>query len=345
MRISNQPMFINKNNQVGGNGVCYPYSSRRLEKDTFTPSFTAMKKSQFSNFDFAVVEKFKAPIETFDSISDFWRWAQKEYFRVSSKDYGGRNYDTVLKRESLVCTWDQELNLNNSNYTVPEKLVIMDGITKDMKPNNEALCPVFNKNILDDTLAELREKLVQNKKLTFDFGKMYRANLRKMYMEKSSINSDESKWIIIPSKINDPEHFTENVEKLQSLSCHEWCTKNGGARVYLADGDMHIYMEKGKPKIAIRFDEDIVKEVNSELNDYEIPPEYINILSKYMKENDFLTTERVDTVLDNSKIKAVHAGYEVEGFRMPVAEPKPEPEPQPAEEKKGILSKLLALFK
>lgn len=345
MRISNQPMFINKNNQAGGNNVSYPRYSRVLDKDIFTPtpSFTALKKSQFSGIDFAVVEKFKAPIEQFNTMNDFLNWAQREYFRICCKDYGGRNYETIVKRESLVSMWDQELSMERSHYTIPEKLVIIDGITKELKPNTETVCPVFNRNILDNTISELREGLAKDKKLQFDFGKMYKANLRKMYLEKSSVNGDESKWVIIPSGINDPEHFNENVEKLQSLSCHEWCTKNGGARVYLADGDMHIYMDKGKPKLAIRFNEDVVKEINGEMNDYMIPPEYVNLISKYMRDNDFLTTERVDSILQCSKIKAAQAGYQVEDFVLPAETIKPEP--KPAEKKKGILSGFFGLFK
>ena len=302
MRISNQPIFISKNNQVGGNKICYPCYSRGLEKDTFTPtlSFTALKKSAFNGIDFAVVEKFKAPIEKFNSTDDFNTWADNEFYKICCKKYGGRQYETVIKRESMICLWEENLSFCKC-YTPAEKLLIMDSMTKDLKPNDDNICPIFNKKVLDDTLDEVKNSLSKDRKYQFDFGKIYKSNLRKMYIENSSFKADESKWIIIPSQINDPDNFESNIEKLQTLSSHEWCTKQGGARVYLSDGDMHIYMEQGKPKLAIRFNEDVVKEVNSELNDYIIPKEYIGILDNYMKENDFLTTERVDETMQKSK--------------------------------------------
>ena len=308
----------------------------QYNRPTYTPgvSFCALKKSQFSGIDFAVVEKFKAPIEKFDSMQDFLEWTSRQYHNISRKNYEGRNYATMLKRESMVCDWDQELSLD-SRYTYPEKLVIMNGITKDMNPKDETICPVFNKGILNKTLDELKENLKKDKKYQFDFGKLYKSNLREMYTKNASVDANEAKWVIIPSKINDPEHFNENVEKLQTLSCHEWCTKNGGARIYLHDGDMHIYMDHGKPKLAIRFDEDIVKEVNSELNDYKIPKEYIGILDEYMKKNDFLTTKRVDNVLNDARISA-----ESEHIFDDAVEPKSEPV-----KSKSFWSHIISFFK
>ena len=308
----------------------------QYNRPTYTPgvSFCAMKKSQFSGVDFAVVEKFKAPIEKFDSMSDFIDWTSVQYAKICSKNYEGRNYETALKRESMVFNWDQELTID-SRYTYPEKLIIMNGVTKDMNPNDETICPIFNKPILDKTLGELKARLDADKKCQFDFGKMYKSNLRKMYVKNSSANSDEAKWIVIPSKISDPEHFNQNVEKLQTLSCHEWCTKNSGARFYLSDGDIHIFMDHGKPKLAVRLDEDIVKEVNSEFNDYKIPEEYIDILDDYMKKNDFLTTPRVDNVIALSKSAA---------DRTVNLQPAPPAEPE-QEQRKSIWSRIISLFK
>ena len=123
-----------------------------------------------------------------------------------------------------------------------------------------------------------------------------------MYLSKSSIGENESKWVVIPSQINDPENYSKNVEKLQSLSCKEWCTKHGTADMYLSNGDMHIYFDKGKPKLAVRFYEDTVREINGEHNDYVIPPKYIDILEDYIRENHFITTAKVDNDLMKSKM-------------------------------------------
>ena len=338
MRIT-QPVCVNQNKfcSVNDNNR-YTRSCCRVQKDVFTPSFTGLKKSQFQGIDFAVVEKFKAPIEKFHSMDDFLAWVKDEYVKICCKDYGGRNYETMMKRESMVSGWELELQVDK-HYTDPERLIIMDGITKGMKPNDETICPVFNKDILNNTLNELKEKLAQDKKSLFDFGKMYKTNLRKMYLKKSSASNDEAKWIIIPTKINDPEHFNENIEKLQTLSCHEWCTKHGGAGFYLTDGDFHIFMDHGKPKLAIRMDEDIVKEVNGELNDYMIPKEYVGILDKYMKDNDFLTTPKVDSVIENAKRLA---GYEQKADEAVLVKAN---ETKESKQPKSLFERLLGIFK
>ena len=43
-----------------------------------TISFGAMKKSEFEGIDLAVVQKFKAPIEKFNSNNDLQKWAGKQ---------------------------------------------------------------------------------------------------------------------------------------------------------------------------------------------------------------------------------------------------------------------------
>ena len=259
-------------------------------------NFSAMKKSQFKGIDFAVVEKFKAPIEKFDTISDLHKWAESKCNRIVNADYGGRTIDVKFDRICQINDWDSYLN-DPKLYSSTEQLVILNGITRGLKPKNETICPVFNKQVLDKTLTGIKSELSKDKEYQFNFGQMYRTNLREMYSKLGETDPDSTKWIVIPSKRNDPEHFEENIKKLQSLSCHEWCTKYGGAKMYLNDGDIHIYLENGNPKLVIRFDEDIIKEVNSEHNDYIIPDKYLKMMNDYIKDNDYLTTERVDNIL------------------------------------------------
>lgn len=277
--------------------------------DVFCPSFTALKKSIFKDIDFAVVEKFKAPIEKFRSIEDFQSWAEEECYKLCLNDFGGRTGQVRYKRESMICDWDQYLN--NSNLSNSEKLLILKGITKDLKPNNENILPVYNRKILEKTLNELKTNLVQDKKLQFDFGKMYKKNLAEMYMEHSSVGKDESKWIIIPSKDNDPIHFKENVEKLQTLSPSEWCTKYTGADFHLSNGDFHIYIEKGKPKVALRLNDGLVQEINGEHNDFSIPKEYVKLTKDYLLENELITTEKANEILLKSEFDDIKKEKEV----------------------------------
>ena len=133
-----------------------------------------------------------------------------------------------------------------------------------------------NKSVLDDTLTELKSKLEENPKEQFDFGKMYKSHLQQLYSAGDKIDENTTRWIVIPSKINDSEHFLDNVKRLQTLSHDNWCTKAKGADLYLKDGDFHIYFEKGKPKIALRFVDDEIREIQGVNNDRIIQPEYID---------------------------------------------------------------------
>lgn len=53
----------------------------------YNPNFQAMKKSQFKGIDYAVVEKFKAPIEKFDVIADFQNWAKTQVQVITERKF------------------------------------------------------------------------------------------------------------------------------------------------------------------------------------------------------------------------------------------------------------------
>lgn len=272
----------------------------QYNRPTYTPTnFGAMKKSQFSGIDFAVIEKFKAPIERFNSHKDLQEWASQEFFKASTKNYGGRKKLTVYQRISAVNDWSS--TLNKSSYSETEKFLALNGVVRGLKPNEDKSCISLNREILDKTMNEVRETLKQNPKRQFDFGKMYSENLHDMYTKAMHIDENTTGWIIIPSKENDPVNYYENVKVLQNLSDKHWCTKHGGADLYLRDGDFHIYMEKGVPKLAIRFNEDTIREVNNDMNDRKISSEYMDILEEYIKKNDFILSEKAELDIHNAK--------------------------------------------
>ena len=270
-------------------------------------SFTAMKKSQFNGIDYAVVEKFKAPIEKFNTGSDLQEWARVKCDEIVDADYGGRNIDVKYDRIAQLNDWQSYLT-NPEIYSPTEQLVILNGITRGLKPDNGTICPVYNQGILYETMDSIKDNLSKNKRYQFNFAQLYKTNLREMYAKLGESDADSTKWVVIPSKKNDPENYRENLKKLRALSCHEWCTKYGGAELYLRDGDIHIYLENGNPKLVIRFDDDIIKEVNSEHNDYVIPDNYLDMVNKYIKDNDFDTTARVDGILGINEDRDKYVG-------------------------------------
>jgi len=250
-------------------------------------SFCAMKKKEFSGTDFAVVEKFKAPIEKFNSNSDLQNWAMLNYEALLNKNYSGRSEYTIKSRKHIINDWNEYLKSTNI-FTPTEKFIIINAITKGLKPNEETLPPVLNKSVLSDAIENLREKLAQDKNYQFDFRKMYVQKLRKFYSVPK-----ENHWVIIPSKQKDPQNYETNIEKLETLSHKSWCLKSYCADLYLKNGDIHIYYENGEPKLAIRFYKNTVVEIQGEKNDGKIPEKYLAELQRHVEQNSYLILDRI----------------------------------------------------
>ena len=253
-------------------------------------SFTAMKKSEFYGTDRLAIEQFKAPVEKFKRKTDFDNWANNKYKDLLKKDYKGRNKEIQIQRKNIIDEWNTYLTDENKEYSVAEKLIILNGITKNLKPDEATIPPVLNKGVLADTIYNLKKDLSTENIKAFDFNKKYTNNLRAYYMEDTTASNGETKWIIIPSKEHDKANFKQNVEKLKALSHKSWCTKSNNAEPYLSKGDFHIYLENGQPKLGVRFNGDKIAEIQGEKNDGQIPLKYFDIFNDYRKNkqlNDF----------------------------------------------------------
>ncbi|MCR5265629.1 MAG: hypothetical protein K6E29_03440 [Cyanobacteria bacterium RUI128] len=265
----------------------------------YTPvSFCAMKKSDFSGIDFAVVEKFKAPIEKFDTNDDFQNWAAEETGKIRKSDLGGRDDVVVNQRHRMKGIWSYEIAAEGA-YTPAEQLLILNGVTKSLKANDNTYMSPYNANMLQKTMSEIDDRLKTDRGYQFDFGKLYKDNLKGLYANE--VDENYTGWIIIPSRENDRDHFKENVQKLQTISGVHWCTKSTHAKPYLAAGDFHIYFENGDPKIGMRFDDDVVVEIQGALNNDRIEPAYFDVLDKYIEDNDLFLVDKAKTEYNLSK--------------------------------------------
>ena len=269
-----------------------------------TVSFGAMKKAQFKGIDHFVVEKFKAPIEKFNLANDLQAWAKKSIEVIKSKDFGGRCQETKTQRKAMIKEWVDYITKGNSAYTPAIGLLILSAITSDLGEKDDNIPPVLNKGVLADTVSDTEKMLTNNPKAQLNFSKMYKNKLRSFYMEDTKTGETETKWIIIPSKKNDPENFEANVEKLKTLSHKNWCTKSFNAEPYLAEGDFHVYLENGQPKLGVRFEDEEIVEIQGEKNDTNIPVKYLELVKKYNKDNNFILSEDAkDQVFDAEKMK------------------------------------------
>lgn len=274
-----------------------------LPKDVV--SFGSMKKTQFEGIDFAVVGKFKAPIEKFKTNNDLQNWCyDKIKTDILDKDFGGRQPETIEQRKHMLNEWSNYVLNENKAYTNSIALLILSAITKDLKPNNDKLPPVLNKGVLADCVAEVDKNLRANKKYNFDFNKIYNTKLAALYLEDTNTGENGAKWVKIPSKAHDPENFEANVEKLKALSHKNWCTKTFNAEPYLKDGDFHVYIEDGKPKLGVSFIGDTLHEIQGEANNNKLPAGYLDVMKAYIAENNFeLEYSAQEEIKDAEKIQ------------------------------------------
>lgn len=92
-------------------------------------------------------------------------------------------------------------------------------------------------------------------------------------LDKEGIQAIETsggnEWIRIPSKISDPKHYQENLQKLQRFSQGSgWCiARDYHSNAYLSKGDFWLYLVGGKPVVAIRLIGNDVQEIRGLNND------------------------------------------------------------------------------
>ena len=127
-------------------------------------SVQAMKKSQFSGLDFFVVEKFKAPIEKFDTHKDFQAWAKSKFEKLRLKNFKGRSEQSIGPRLNIIEDWAKCLSDINSPFSYAEKLLILSGVTAGLKPNTDEIPPSINNKVLSELISELKEDFTTDKK-------------------------------------------------------------------------------------------------------------------------------------------------------------------------------------
>lgn len=292
---------INRNNYEYKSGYDRMSSPNLAPLARDTVSFGALKKSEFTGLNRAIAEKFKAPIEKFNSEEDFQDWAKDEVQKIVKKDFGGRQEETKIQRKAMLKEWYKYVTEENNAYTPAIALLIMRGITAGLKPDEDTIPPVLNKGVLADTIDTLSKELKADGKKQFNFLKQYKTKLQAHYFEDSSTGITTTGWMVIPGKIKAPENFEDNVEKLKTFSHKNWCTKSFKAEPYLSEGDFHIYLENGKPKLGVRFVGDGIEEIQGENNDGKIPQKYFDEMKEHIKSENLALNENAEKEIENAE--------------------------------------------
>lgn len=294
--------FENRNNFKNESKINLNSSpAAHLNKSTI--SFTAMKKSKFEGCDLVAVNMFKAPIEKFNSNDDFQKWCQDKYKKIVLKNFSGLNDKITEERIEILNNWFDYLIGGNCKYSDAEILIILDGITKNLNSGNKRIPLDLDTTVLTETMDEISTNAKNKRDYTANFLNLYEKNFKRIF-KFGNIEDNYTGWSIIPSQHNDPNNFLDNVKKLKLFSHQSWCTKNDEAKHYLEQGDFHIYFEKGKPKLVIRYVDNVIYEIQGKNNDFIIPVGYYDILTEHIK------GQNIDPVIaDNLEITAQKVKY------------------------------------
>jgi hypothetical protein len=296
----------------------------KLGADTFT--FTGLQKQKLESWDYACAEKFKAPMNDFKTKEDFDEWCRAQleakteleqykcksgvttyrgvviFFRDKDEEFNKINNEKM----SALQLWKNYLLKENDVYAKNPALalVVFSAITEDISAKNVSTPPLLQQRVLADTVEQIQNKLAADKKSAFNFNKIYQNNLRTFAMrtEDSDTGETETKWVKIPSKTSAPENFAANVARLKALSHDAWCTKSINAEPYLAQGDFHIYLDQGKPRLGVRFSGDEIAEIQGQKNNGHIPLAYFDVAQKYINDNRFEISHNVNEEIFVSKI-------------------------------------------
>lgn len=256
---------------------------------TQSPTFQAMKPNQFNGFDYACVRKFKAPVEKFNSQNDLFVWAKdKVNTLVENKMISGKNDYAIVQRKDLIKEWLKALTF--SLEKTPTALVVLSSILGEIKSTNDVIPLIVSPTILTQTLNKIGQELEKNKDYQFNFKNIYNTNLQNHYLQNNE--SNYTGWIKIPSKVNDLQNFKENTDKLKVLSNKTWCTKSYLSEVLLAEGDFYIWLEKGEPKIGLRYTDRLLSEIQSERNDGVLDVKYFDIVKNFLSEKGSAMDEK-----------------------------------------------------
>ena len=65
---------------------------------------------------------------------------------------------------------------------------------------------------------------------------------------------------------------------------------------------MHIFLDKGKPKLGVRISGCEVQEVQGEKNNSVIPSNYIQELKRYLDESDYFLNDDLEFLIELSEV-------------------------------------------
>ena len=269
---------INKNSDVYSSSNYYEYNRKKSPQKL---NFSAMKASQFDGLDYSCMRKFKAPIEKFNSLKDFYVWTQEKLNKfIFDKSLKGKSKETEEYRKTILKQWQEGLG----EYSTSIALLSMGSLIKNLKPDNDNVPPLFNNSIFEETVADVEGAVALDREFQFEITKLYKKHLKEAIIAKTKLGVQDG-WVEIPVA-KTPKQAQKNTELLNILSRKTWCTKGVVSNIYVKQFGFRIYIENGEPEICIRTLDNSVYEIQGRLNDSVIPDKYKDLVIDYIEKNN-----------------------------------------------------------
>ncbi len=161
-----------------------------------------------------------------------------------------REWSDFLTRPTVGTPADVEL-VEKLNSDKSLKLVIWDAISSEIKENNRHIPVPFNRKALLETIVGFEKIDPKDRAVRCaspSFLDIYTHRLRDNLLMDMNLSNRDKVWVKIPSIKHDTAHKEQNIERLEILSCRNWCTRSSvdKAEAALEDGDFYIYLERNK---------------------------------------------------------------------------------------------------
>jgi len=261
----------------------YPPHWRRAVDD-----LTASEKEVYTRFKHEITEE-----KTWRDPDEFKKWAEKRLKQVmdikQNPNYTATGQYAIFnkKREEGIRNWYKYLT-TQSNYRKDPfvHLLFMDGITKEMRPNNAVIPPAISHADFERTYNAILAA-GSKKALSKIYAEQIKERAIKLFGKEQIVhNGIEGRWVKIPCTKKGAKDFEEHVAMVQALSeGSNWCLRYSSAEDYLNDGNLHFFVDKfGDAQVAIHEKRGKIKQIQKRYHQNStVPVAYSEIIAKWAK--------------------------------------------------------------
>ena len=262
-------------------------------------------KQNIKGFERLVIDQFNPDEKIWRNEEATKKWAEDKYESIKSADYDSQSYPDVNPiRQKLIKEWSDYLdNESTIKDDACAKILVMDGLTRNLLPENAEKPPELDKQILKDILAES-----VNNQSKISLSTDYVSRMRKKAM-KNSVSEDvdmdgfKGKWYTVPQTDKNSLDYGQNVEKVQSFSDGtNWCIRTYMADSYVPKGNMHFFVdENGLTQICVREDPPgTVYEIQKRQQNATVPIPQINLVKDFLSKRNLTPGTDCKSGIDNA---------------------------------------------